>query len=277
MVARRNEVASSSRNIPPITRIHAHEQTPRADAPPSHLMPPRDQTTTALQDSLHYLFFMARHHLCHLLDAPPLAWDDTIPPPVVPQAVAREAVKSVVKGVALARATREEGWEAWDRAFDPTETVEDLKRGELEGEMLALWASAVGRPWEDGSAGEQVCVELEYVQSEIAVYDAEVRQRSILHAASTTSASNVINTSRSLDPLSPPHNTHTPFLIRCRARIPHSSSFYCPIADSDYPSSSSSRAGPGTSSPSNPYNPHVCPCTYGLLCTENSRYAMDVD
>lgn len=104
---------------------------------------------------------MARHHLCHLLDAPPLVWYATIPPPVVEQAVAREAVMSVVKGVAQVRSDREEGWESWDGAFAETAVVEGLERPALETELRGLWSSSLGRPWEDGPVGEQVSVELE--------------------------------------------------------------------------------------------------------------------
>jgi hypothetical protein len=162
MVARRIETGSSSETVPPITRIHLPEPSAIPDASSSRLMlPPRDRATTALQDSLHYLYFMARHHLCHLLDAPSLAWEDTIPPPVVRQAVAREAVMSVVKGVAQARLAREEGWEDWEGSFDETATVEALDREGMETEMRGLWSSAVGRSWADGSAGEAVSVELE--------------------------------------------------------------------------------------------------------------------
>lgn len=163
MVARRIESASAStsRTVPPITRIHLPEQasTPESAAPA--LTPPRDRATTALQDSLHYLFFMARHHLCHLLDALPLAWYDAIPPPVVEQKVAREAVMSVVKGVAQVRYDREEGWEGWEQAFADVATAQSLEKDVMETELRGLWSSAVGRSWEDGSAGEHVSVELE--------------------------------------------------------------------------------------------------------------------
>jgi len=162
MVARRieSDPGSSSRTVPPITRIHLPEPASITDTPPAVLMPPKDRATTALQDSLHYLYFMARHHLCHLLDTPPLAWYDTFPPPVIEQTVAREAVMSVVKGVAQARLDREEGWEGWEGAFADTVTVEG-EREAMETELRGLWSSAVGRSWDDGPAGEHVSVELE--------------------------------------------------------------------------------------------------------------------
>ena len=162
MVARRTESApaSSSTAVPPITRIHMPEPASVIDTSPAVLMPPRDRATTALQDSLHYLYFMARHHLCHLLDATPLAWYDTFPPPVIEQAVAREAVMSVVKGVAQARLDREEGWEGWEGAFAETTTVQS-ERQVMETELRGLWSSAAGRSWEDGPTGEHVSVELE--------------------------------------------------------------------------------------------------------------------
>lgn len=123
------------------------------------LQTPRDRTSIALRDSLHYLYFLARHHLCALLGSTPLAWHGTVPPPVVDQAAAEQAVKSVLKGVA--RASREEGWESWERAFEDVNTAGKNGRSEVENQVRALWASSLGRGWADGLAGNAVAVELE--------------------------------------------------------------------------------------------------------------------
>jgi hypothetical protein len=80
---------------------------------------------------------------------------------LVEQAVAREAVMSVVKGVAQVRLDREEGWEDWDGAFAETVYVEGLERQGLETELRGLWSASLGRSWQDGPVGEQVSVELE--------------------------------------------------------------------------------------------------------------------
>ena len=162
MVARRIETASSSRFVPPIaTHVPVTQTSIPEPASSTHLTPPSTRATVALQDSLHYLYFMARHHLCHLLNIPPLAWYDTVPPPVVEQAIARQAVMSVIKGVAQTRMTREEGWEDWEGAFAETSAVEGSDRTSSETEVRALWSSLVGRSWNDGQEGEQVSVELE--------------------------------------------------------------------------------------------------------------------
>jgi len=162
MVARRIESASSSRFVPPMaTHVPVTQTSTPEPASSTYLTPPGTRATVALQDSLHYLYFMARHHLCHLLNIPPLAWYDTVPPPVVEQVVARQAVISVIKGVAQTRMTREEGWEDWEGAFAETSAVEGSDRTPSETEVRALWSSLVGRSWNDGQEGEQVSVELE--------------------------------------------------------------------------------------------------------------------
>lgn len=123
--------------------------------------PPRDRANIALRDSLHYLYFVARHHLCLLLDSKPIAWSDTVPPPVIDQSAARLAVMSVIRGVAQIRMNREEGWEEWERAFDSSEAVLTEDRSQTEGQMKAAWAGIVGTAWSEGAAGNGVTVDLE--------------------------------------------------------------------------------------------------------------------
>jgi hypothetical protein len=162
LVARRTESATGSdrrrqASVPRPSNIPAAE----ASTTPRPLATPSNRATTALHDSLHYLFFVARHHLCHLLDAPVLAWHDTVPPPVVEQAVAQEAVISVIRGIAQPRLTREEGWEGWEGLFDDAGFWAGKAREGIESEVKALWSSRIGRNWREGDVGETVDVELE--------------------------------------------------------------------------------------------------------------------
>ena len=146
--------------------MRAQQQIPAATVPSGSQSLPaaRGRASVALQDSLHYLYFIARHHLCLLLDSRPLGWDETIPPPVVDQSSARLAVMSVIRGVAQTRMSREEGWEEWERAFDSVDAVLVEEREALEKSMKGMWASATGRAWSAEVAGNQVTVDLEYVK-----------------------------------------------------------------------------------------------------------------
>jgi hypothetical protein len=162
IVARRIESSTPLRSTPSISQSDhvIHEIRPTASS--SHSFnPPSDRATVALHDSLHYLFFLARHHLCCLLGSVPLAWQDTYPPPIIEQATARQAVMSVLNGVAQTRSSREEGWENWRGAFEEMATLEKTEWSATESEIRALWSSLVGRPWKDGYEGERVSVELE--------------------------------------------------------------------------------------------------------------------
>lgn len=165
LVARRS--ASPTRPPrPSLDSLRGHTNRPTdapttVDSTEATLRPPRDRTSIALQDSLHYLYFIARHHLCLLLDAQPLVWGETVPPPLIDQEVAEQAVKSVIKGVAQTRMGREEGWEEWEQAFTMAESIIARGRSALEDEIRARWSDSVGRPWSDDKRGNEVPVELE--------------------------------------------------------------------------------------------------------------------
>lgn len=162
LVARRSESATLfERRRPTIPSRSTTPPAPESSTPNVPLPAATTRATTALHDSLHYLFFIARHHLCQFLDAPLLAWHDTVPPPVVEQAVAQEAVSSVIRGVAQPRLSREEGWEDWEGLFETVDSLTAKAREHNESEARALWSSRVGRSWKDGDAGETVDVELE--------------------------------------------------------------------------------------------------------------------
>lgn len=167
LVARRSDMMSrtnSRRPHPILPPIIPQEQQPITTIPstPQPLPPARGRASVALQDSLHYLYFIARHHLCLLLDSPPLGWHDTVPPPVVDQSTARLAVMTVVRGVAQTRMSREEGWEEWERAFDSAEAILVEDRVGSERIMKGIWASASGRAWSDEPArNQEVTVDLE--------------------------------------------------------------------------------------------------------------------
>lgn len=121
-----------------------------------------DATYLALLDATHYLLFTARHHLFCLLALPPLAWDHTVPPPVVPRAIARQAVMAVVKLFA-----EQHGWTDWERAFELEEDDAqkqiwtDRGRDGLQAEIKNIWLPRVGRQWTDTPRGETVAVEIE--------------------------------------------------------------------------------------------------------------------
>ncbi|KAK8869583.1 hypothetical protein IAR55_000150 [Kwoniella newhampshirensis] len=126
--------------------------------------------TLALNDTIHYLLFTARHHLLLLLGDEPLKWDDMVPHPVTPMHQAREAVMSVVRMFAEERSNREEGWEDWERAFEGDEE-EELReiweqlggREAVKKEIEILWATGLGRNWTDKGDGEHADIELDGV------------------------------------------------------------------------------------------------------------------
>jgi len=124
----------------------------------------------ALRDSIHYLLFTARHHLCHLISAPVLRWEEMVPPPTIEQAKAREAVMTVVRVFAEQQRDREEGWERWESAFEGDDLAGLTQqwvnlggREVIEQEVRELWASRIGRIWKDGEEGETVTIEFEWV------------------------------------------------------------------------------------------------------------------
>lgn len=119
-------------------------------------------THLALLDATHYLLFTARHHLSCLLAFPPLAWDQTIPPPVVSREIARQAVMGAVKLFA-----EQYGWADWERAFvleqedQQKQAWADRGRNGIQAEIKDIWQSRVGREWSEGPQGEMVAVEIE--------------------------------------------------------------------------------------------------------------------
>lgn len=122
----------------------------------------------ALSDSIHYLLFTSRHHLFSLLGLEPLKWENTVPPPVVSQSEAREAVLSVVKAYAAHRDTTEEGWDNWELAFaedsdDGLKRVWDEtgQRHGIEREINDLWSCLLNRNWSNRDVGEKAEVEIE--------------------------------------------------------------------------------------------------------------------
>lgn len=108
--------------------------------------------------------------------------------------------------------------------------------------------------------------------------DADLPQRSVVHAPFTASDSNVVDTPRPLDPLPPSHHPDPSLLVSSRTRIPPCPYLNNPTTDPYYSRSTASPAGPSpTPPPPNSLDLHVSPCAYGLLCHQDSRYAMDVD
>lgn len=130
---------------------------------PSVSASPISRNAQALDDTVHFTLFMIRHHLCHLLGAAPLEWNDMIPPPVVDQETAREAIISVIAPFAAQREDRDEGWEGWRKAYEKEDTFDwhDQKRNEIQNEIKGLWSGRIGRAWQEGPVGEQAQVELE--------------------------------------------------------------------------------------------------------------------
>lgn len=119
----------------------------------------------ALLDSIHYLLFTARHHLFHLLGREPLKWADTVPPPLVDQAIAREAVMSVLRTVVDARPAEERRvWRGWEEAFGDDHDAGVGCSGDrdgLEEEVRSIWRDRVGRVWDKSDKGQIVDVEIE--------------------------------------------------------------------------------------------------------------------
>ena len=139
----------------------APDVAPSASVP--QVIPPTSRNSQAMDDSVHFTLFMIRHHLCHLLDAPPLEWDAMVPPPVVDRKTAREAIISVIRPFAAQQEDRDEAWEGWAKAFEEDDAVcwQEKRRTDVEKEVMSLWSSRVGRAWRETPSGEQAQVELE--------------------------------------------------------------------------------------------------------------------
>lgn len=146
---------------------HGGTETPVSPAPevipPTAVARPAQSTShegQALLDSIHYLLFTARHHLFHLLGRRPLGWYETVPPPLVEQATAREAIMSVIRTVIDARTEEERSdWLHWEGAFDDVNQHGEVDVESVEQEVRSLWRGRVGREWSD--KGQSVEVEIE--------------------------------------------------------------------------------------------------------------------
>lgn len=126
--------------------------------------PSINRNTQALSDTVHFVLFLIRHHLCHLLSIEVLAWDDVYPKPVVDQSTAKTAVMSVIRGFASLDEDRNEAWSGWEKGFEEENTFadwNDANRAEMESEAKSLWSERLGRQWSESPLGEQVQVELE--------------------------------------------------------------------------------------------------------------------
>lgn len=130
-----------------------------SDAPTRTASPPATQpsaTAAALADTVHYLLFAAREHLCALLGQPNIAWDDMHPAPTVERRVAREAVASVLRSMAPGS-----GWEAVLEGDDGDLRAVWTGLGEkgVRSEIESLWKTATGRPY--AAEGDSTPVEFD--------------------------------------------------------------------------------------------------------------------
>ncbi|EJT50385.1 hypothetical protein A1Q1_00363 [Trichosporon asahii var. asahii CBS 2479] len=130
-----------------------------SDAPTRTASPPAPQpsaTAAALADTVHYLLFAAREHLCALLGQQNIAWDDMHPAPTVERRVAREAVASVLRSMAPGS-----GWEAVLEGDDGDLRAVWTGLGEkgVRSEIESLWKTATGRPY--AAEGDSTPVEFD--------------------------------------------------------------------------------------------------------------------
>lgn len=118
--------------------------------------PQPSATATALADTIHYLLFAAREHLCALLGTQNLAWEDMYPAPTVERREAREAVASVLRSLAPGA-----GWEAVLEGDDgDLESVwTSLTHKGMLAEVESLWKSATGRLF--AAEGDSTAVEFD--------------------------------------------------------------------------------------------------------------------
>ena len=160
LVARRRP--SSQRPMPlPLPQFAPVPHTPQPSASSRPTVKPQDRISRALQDTVHYVLFLARRHLCLFVGHNPLKWEDTIPPPVVEEAMARSAVMSVVRAIA---SDQGEGvWRECEKAFEEdAEVVWDvLGRSGVEEELKLMWKTTLGKYFTPGTRGEIVIVEFE--------------------------------------------------------------------------------------------------------------------
>lgn len=143
----------------PLSPQMSTSSLPAVPVPTPTPTPTRQPSSTsadavALTDTIHYLLFTCREHLCAILGRPPLAWENTYPAPVISRPEAREAILSVVRAYAgddwAAVIASEEGLE---------QTWEDLGREIITEEVSGYWISLVGREY--ATAGDVAPIELE--------------------------------------------------------------------------------------------------------------------
>lgn len=117
---------------------------------------PQSATAAALADTVHYLLFAAREHLCALLGQQNIAWNDMHPAPTIERSVAREAVASVLRSMAPGS-----GWEAVLEGDDGDLRSVWTGLGEkgVRSEIESHWKTATGRPF--AAEGDSTPVELD--------------------------------------------------------------------------------------------------------------------
>jgi len=150
------------------SRNTASEPIPSSSAAPSPglsaLASGSARNTQAIADTLHFTLFLIRHHLCIVLGATPLAWDEVVPKPTVDQATAKTAIMSVLRAYVTLQGGRDEAWESWELAYEDEGAItwDSGRRDKVIDEIKGIWSGRVVRNWRDGPAGEQVEIELEW-------------------------------------------------------------------------------------------------------------------
>ncbi|ORX33783.1 hypothetical protein BD324DRAFT_638558 [Kockovaella imperatae] len=144
-------------------------QEPQTSGPSSPIQrsTPQNRHSRALEDTVHFLLFLARRHLCLFLGRDPINWEDMIPPPVVEETMARSAIISVVRAIAFEQG--ENVWVECQKAFeeDQEATWKSLGRRGLEEELKLMWKANLGREWLEGPIGETVFVEFDGATREL--------------------------------------------------------------------------------------------------------------
>jgi hypothetical protein len=111
-------------------------------------------SATPLADTVHYLMFAAREHMCVIVGRPVLAWEETDPKPTVSRAEAYEAILTVVRahaGDQWADALQADGDKAAiERAYVA------IGRDIAMAEVKYLWRALVGREYGEKGATTQV-------------------------------------------------------------------------------------------------------------------------
>lgn len=124
-----------------------------------------------LLDRSHFLLFLARYHLCLLVRVEPLAWEATVPPPIVSLEQARQLVISdlgadeferfsTVPPIPNGEHVREENRARQLRALQPLDD-RDTAASVTVASVKQAWAATGRTPWDDPSVGQVVPVEIE--------------------------------------------------------------------------------------------------------------------